>query len=133
MRTSILAGGIGVVRSGFVVMLRVQLRIEIVLWRLGYRPNSAWSKKTHPPRIDRRCFCHLEELGDLKVCVYILCVQGRSIVLSNFLGKTYKASQGVTQVTDIIRQIDVGLSRFRKMIETLPATVSRVGIEVQIK
>ena len=50
---------------------------------------------------------------------------------TEFLAKTYKASSGVTQVSDIIRQIDVGLSRFRKMIETLPATVSRVGLEVQ--
>jgi len=48
-----------------------------------------------------------------------------------FLAKTCKASSGLTQVSDIIRQIDVGLSRFRKMIETLPAAVSRVGLEVQ--
>ena len=34
-------------------------------------------------------------------------------------------------MSDIIRQIDVGLSRFRKMSETLPATVSRVGLEIQ--
>eukprot|EP00435_Cladocopium_sp_Y103_P041939 s1599_g11.t1 len=54
-----------------------------------------------------------------------------SFFRTEFLGKTYKASQGVTQVTDIIRQIDVGLSRFRKMTETLPATVSRVGLEIQ--
>ena len=54
-----------------------------------------------------------------------------SFFRTEFLGKTYKASSGVTQVTDIIRQIDVGLSRFRKMIETLPATVSKLGLEVQ--
>ena len=45
------------------------------------------------------------------------------------MAKTYKASSGVTQVSEIIRQIDVGLSRFRKMIETLPAAVSRVGLD----
>ena len=54
-----------------------------------------------------------------------------SFFRTEFLAKTFKASVGVTQVSDIIRQIDVGLSRFRKMIETLPATVSRVGLEVQ--
>ena len=54
-----------------------------------------------------------------------------SFFRTEFLGKTYKASQGVTQVTDTIRQIDVGLSRFRKMIETLPVGVSRVGLEIQ--
>ena len=54
-----------------------------------------------------------------------------SFFRTEFLAKTFKASAGVTQVSDIIRQIDVGLSRFRKMIETLPATVSRVGLEVQ--
>ena len=73
----------------------------------------------------------------LKVCVCwqesFLCVQGleASFFRIEFLAKTFKASAGVTQVSDIIRQIDVGLSRFRKMIETLPATVSRVGLEVQ--
>ena len=45
MRTAILAGGIAVVRSGFVVRLRVLLRL-IFFWRLGYRPCSAWS----PPK-----------------------------------------------------------------------------------
>ena len=54
-----------------------------------------------------------------------------SFFRTEFLAKTYKASEGVTQVSDIFRQIDVGLSRFRKMIETLPATVSRVGLEIQ--
>ena len=54
-----------------------------------------------------------------------------SFFRTEFLAKTFKASAGVTQVSDIICQIDVGLSRFRKMIETLPATVSRVGLEVQ--
>ena len=73
----------------------------------------------------------------LKVCVCwqesFLCVQGQkrlSFALS-FWQRRSIASAGVTQVSDIIRQIDVGLSRFRKMIETLPATVSRVGLEVQ--
>ena len=80
---------------------------------------------------------HRETPVVLKVCVCwqesFLCVQGqkRPFFRTEFLAKTYKASSGVTQVSDIIRQIDVGLSRFRKMIETLPATVSRVGLEVQ--
>ena len=56
-----------------------------------------------------------------------------SFFRTEFLGKTYKASPGVTQVTDVIRQIDVGLSRFRKMIATLPATVSKLGFEVQTR
>ena len=41
-----------------------------------------------------------------------------------FLAKTFKASSGD-------HPIDVRLSRFRKMIETLPANVSRVGLKVQ--
>ena len=35
-----------------------------------------------------------------------------SFFRTEFLAKTFKASAGVTQVSDIIRQIDVGLSRF---------------------
>ena len=36
-------------------------------------------------------------------------------------------------MTDIICQIDVGLSRFRKIIETLTAAVSNLGLEVQTR
>ena len=46
MRSAILAGGIAVVRSG-VVYIEVggDEVLDVVLWRLGCRPDSAWSKK----------------------------------------------------------------------------------------
>ena len=45
MRTAILAGGIAVVRSGVGYVEDGDEVLDIVLWRLGYRPDSAWSKK----------------------------------------------------------------------------------------
>ena len=45
MRTAILAGGIAVVRSGDVYVEGGDEVLEVLLWRLGYRPDSAWSKK----------------------------------------------------------------------------------------
>ena len=45
MKTAILAGGIAVVRSGVVYVGDGDEVLDLVLWRLGYRPDSAWSKK----------------------------------------------------------------------------------------
>ena len=45
MRTAILAGGIAVVRSGVGYVEDGDEVLDVVLWRLGYRPDSAWSKK----------------------------------------------------------------------------------------
>ena len=44
MRTTILAGGIAVIRSGVGYVEDGDEVLDIVLWRLGYRPDSAWSK-----------------------------------------------------------------------------------------
>ena len=53
MRTAILAGGIAVVRSGVDYVEDGDEVLDIVLWRLGYRPDSAWSKTEdlHEPKI----------------------------------------------------------------------------------
>ena len=45
MRTAIPAGGIAVVRSGVDYVGDGDEVLDIVLWRLGYRPDSARSKK----------------------------------------------------------------------------------------
>ena len=46
MRTAVLAGGITVVRSsvGFIED-DDEMMMDIVLWRLGYKLDSAWSKE----------------------------------------------------------------------------------------
>ena len=40
-----MAGGIAVVRSGVGYVEDGDEVLDVVLWRLGYRPDSAWSKK----------------------------------------------------------------------------------------
>ena len=48
MRAAILAGRITVVRSGVGYVEDGDEVLDIVLWRLGYRPDSAWSKGRVP-------------------------------------------------------------------------------------
>ena len=45
MRTAILARGIAVVRSCVVFVEDGDEVLDVVLWRQGYRPDSAWSNK----------------------------------------------------------------------------------------
>ena len=99
--------------------------------------GKPWSKLMLKELVLMERSWHREAQVVLTVCVCwqesFLCVQGQKRLSSalSFWQRRAKASSGLTQVSDIIRQIDVGLSRFRKMIETLPAAVSRVGLEVQ--
>ena len=48
-----MAGGIAVVRSGVAYVGDGDEVLDIVLWRLGYRPDSAWSKKEKTGPFDR--------------------------------------------------------------------------------
>ena len=34
------------------------------------------------------------------------------------MSKTFKAQSGPTQISDLVRQMDVGLSKYRKLIDT---------------
>ena len=44
--------------------------------------------------------------------------------------RTYKAENSSTQISDVVRKMDVDLSRYRKLTDTLPVTVSREGLEI---
>jgi len=38
---------------------------------------------------------------------------------SELMSKTFKAQSGPTQISDLVRQMDFGLSKYRKLIDTL--------------
>ena len=44
--------------------------------------------------------------------------------------RTYKAENTSTQISDVVRKMDVDLFRYRKLVDTLPVTVSREGLEI---
>lgn len=44
--------------------------------------------------------------------------------------RTYKAENTSTQISDVVRKMDVDLSRYRKLVDTLPVTVTREGLEI---
>ena len=50
---------------------------------------------------------------------------------SEFMSKTFKAQGGPTQISDLVRQMDVGLSKYRKLIETLPQHCDKTGLDLQ--
>ena len=47
------------------------------------------------------------------------------------LKKSFRGESNATAVSDIVRKLDVELSRYRKLVETLPTTHSRDGLEIQ--
>ena len=50
---------------------------------------------------------------------------------SEFMSKTFKAQSGPTQISDLVRQMDVGLSKYRKLIDTLPQHCDKTGLDLQ--
>ena len=47
------------------------------------------------------------------------------------MSKTFKAQSGPTQISDLVRQMDVGLSKYRKLIDTLPQHCDKTGLDLQ--
>ena len=54
-----------------------------------------------------------------------------SFFRADFVKKSYKGDTQATYISDAVRKMDVDLSRYRKLIDTLPHTVSRDGLEIQ--
>ena len=54
-----------------------------------------------------------------------------SFFRAEVLKKSFRGESNATAVSDIVRKLDVELSRYRKLVETLPATHSRDGLEIQ--
>ena len=50
---------------------------------------------------------------------------------SEFMSKTFKAQSGPTQISDLVRQMDVSLSKYRKLIDTLPQHCVKTGLDLQ--
>ena len=53
-----------------------------------------------------------------------------SFFRAEVLKRTYKAENTATQISDVVRKMDVDLSRYRKLVDTLPVSASRDGLEV---
>ena len=53
-----------------------------------------------------------------------------SFFRAEVMKRTYKAENSSTQISDVVRKMDVDLSRYRKLTDTLPVTVSREGFEI---
>ena len=47
------------------------------------------------------------------------------------MSKTFKAQSGPTQISDLVRKMDVGLSKYRKLIDTLPQHCDKTGLDLQ--
>ena len=47
------------------------------------------------------------------------------------MSKTFKAQSGPTQISDLVRQMDVGLSKYRKLIDTLPQHCDKTGLDLE--
>ena len=47
------------------------------------------------------------------------------------MSKTFKVQSGPTQISDLVRQMDVGLSKYRKLIDTLPQHCDKTGLDLQ--
>ena len=45
-----------------------------------------------------------------------------SFFRAEVMKRTYKAKKSSTQISDVVRKMDVALSRYRKLVETLPVT-----------
>ena len=54
-----------------------------------------------------------------------------SFFRAEVLKKSFRGESNATAVSDIVRKLDVELSRYRTLVETLPATHSRDGLEIQ--
>ena len=54
-----------------------------------------------------------------------------SFFRADFVKKSYKSDTPATYISDAVRKMDVDLSSYRKLIDTLPHTASRDGLEVQ--
>ena len=53
-----------------------------------------------------------------------------SFFRAEVMKRTYKAENSSTHISDVVRKMDVDLSRYRKLVETLPVTASRDGLEI---
>ena len=53
-----------------------------------------------------------------------------SFFRAEVMKRTYKAENSSTQISDVVGKMDVDLSRYRKLTDTLPVTVSREGLEI---
>ena len=49
---------------------------------------------------------------------------------AEFIKRSFRGESAATHVSDIVRKVDVELSRYKRLVETLPSTVSRDGLEV---
>ena len=49
---------------------------------------------------------------------------------AEFIKRSFRGESAATHVSDIVHKVDVELSRYKRLVETLPSTVSRDGLEV---
>ena len=49
---------------------------------------------------------------------------------AEFIKRSFRGESAATHVSDIVRKVDVELSRYKRLVETLPSAVSRDGLEV---
>ena len=54
-----------------------------------------------------------------------------SFFRAEVLKKSFRGESNATAVSDIVRKLDVELSRYRKLVDTLPTSHSRDGLEIQ--
>ena len=54
-----------------------------------------------------------------------------SFFRAEVLKKSFRGESNATAVSDIVRKLDVELSRYRKLVDTLPTSHSREGLEIQ--
>ena len=47
-----------------------------------------------------------------------------------FMSKTFKAQTGPTQISDLVWQMDVGLSKYPKLVDTLPQHCNKTGLDL---
>ena len=53
-----------------------------------------------------------------------------SFFRAEVMKRAYKAENSSTHISDVVRKMDVDLSRYRKLVEALPVTASRDGLEI---
>ena len=49
---------------------------------------------------------------------------------AEFIKRSFRVESAAAHVSDVVRKVDVELSRYKRLVETLPSTVSRDGLEV---
>ena len=74
--------------------------------------------------------CGFEALRLLGHEFSLRCRAEASYFRAEFIKRSFRGESAATHVSDIVRKVDVELSRYKRLVETLPSTVSRDGLEV---